>query len=144
MTTDQKHGNNLFIYMCLLIWATSSISTIALFFFSIPLALGSLLIALASGYPIFKNTLNKVQAIGPVYWITRDYCVPSTPFICRGFMHEVDPPWRKGKGIQVRVGSRTFQVGLCRKHNHDEVDGVLAAMDGRFLDLEPKEIGNWK
>ena len=141
---DQNHGDKMFIYLCLGIWAASVFATIALFFFSIPLSLVFLVIALFCGYPVFKGTMNKLQAVGRLYWITRDYCTPNTPFFSKGFMRELDAPWRHGRGLQIRFGSYTFQVGLCRPQEHDEVSGVLAAMDGRFLELEPKEIGKWK
>lgn len=104
-----------------------------------------LAIALSSffGYFLFKNTLNAVQSVGPVYWITRDIVPPHSRVISSGFMHELDAPWRHGKGVQIALFKRTFQIGLCKKHNYDETSGVLAAVQGRFMDESAHEIGNW-
>jgi hypothetical protein len=97
-----------------------------------------------SSFFLFKDTLNKLQAVGPVYWITRDLVVKNSPIITKGFMHETDHPWRHGKGIQIRVPKRTFQIGLCKKQqNFDEFSGVLAAVQGRFMDTPATEIGEW-
>ena len=95
------------------------------------------------GYLVFKDTMNKVQAVGKLYWIVRDNATDKTPVIGRGFMHEIDPPWRHGKGLQIRVSRWCIQVGLCRAHDYDEESGILAAVNGRFLDIEPIDIGKW-
>jgi hypothetical protein len=106
-------------------------------------ALWLLPVATYLGWLVFRNTLNKVQAIGRVYWVIRDYVPDVTPRISRGFMHEIDPPWRHGKGLQIKAFGRTIQVGICRQHNFDETSGILAAVQGRFLDTEPIDIGKW-
>lgn len=97
-----------------------------------------------SGRAVFKDTLNVLQGIGPVYWITRDYVPDHTPIVCMGFMREIDSPWRTGKGPQFRVLNRTFQVGLCRKHHYQNpTEGELAVVGGRFMETPPEEIGEW-
>lgn len=111
--------------------------------FFLPL-LTCLVIFAISSYFLFKDTLNKLQAVGPFYWITRDLVPPNTPLLSKGFMHETDFPWRHGKGIQIRIPHRTFQIGLCKKHKQlDDQEGVLAAVQGRFMDIPPTEIGEW-
>lgn len=98
---------------------------------------------LSLGYLVFKDTMNKVQAVGRVYWIIRDNATPGTPAVSRGFMHEIDPPWRHGKGLQIRVLRWNIQVGVCKSHDYDEESGILAAVQGRFLDVTPIDIGKW-
>lgn len=96
------------------------------------------------GYFLFKGTLNTVQGIGPVYWISRDYTKPQGFFVWSGFMRETDSPWRMGRGIQITVYKRSFQIGLCKKMQYnDEQEAQLGVLGARFMDTKPKEIGNW-
>ena len=113
---------------------------IALSFFWATLAIA---LSIVFGYFLFRNTLNTVQSVGPIYWISRDYVPSNSRIISSGFMHELDAPWRHGKGVQIALFKRTFQVGLCKRHNYDETSGVLAAVQGRFMDESAHEIGNW-
>jgi hypothetical protein len=113
---------------------------IAVSFFGAVLAIA---LSTVFGYFLFRNTLNTVQSVGPVYWISRDYVPTNTRFISGGFMHELDAPWRHGKGVQIALFKRTFQIGLCKRHTFDETSGVLAAVQGRFMDESAHEIGNW-
>lgn len=93
---------------------------------------------------IFKDTMNAVQSAGPIYWICRDVVPSNTPLIGVGFMRQVAPPWRVGKGIQVRFPNHTFQIGFSVKQKHlSTEDGLLAAMQGRYLEHDPKEIRSW-
>lgn len=89
----------------------------------------------------FKNTMNLVQGFGPLYWIVREDTRMFS--VGRGTMHELSEPWRKGQGIYVVALRRCLQVGFCRTQTFEETEGILSAMQGRFLDLEPREIGNW-
>ena len=79
--------------------------------------------------------------LGRLYWIkrldTRNFAVGI------GTTHELSAPWRTGKGIYFVVLKRSLQIGLCKEQELDEVSGVLSAVGGRYLDLEPKEIGDW-
>lgn len=90
---------------------------------------------------VFKDTLDKVQGIGPVYWIVRRD--PRIISVGIGTMHELSEPWRKGRGVYVALFRRSLQVGLCRRQQMDEVTGTLSAVGGRWLNTTPKEIGNW-
>jgi hypothetical protein len=105
---------------------------------------GYLCLLLSSSYFVFRDTLNVLQVVGPVYWISRDNVQANIPFVSVGFMRELDTPWRVGKGIQITKGSYSFQIGVChRLHYTNPIDGQLAAMDGRLMDTPPEEIGTW-
>jgi len=112
-------------------------------FTSAPLLLVSLVILSLSGYPVFKDTLNVVQGVGFVYWILRDTHKGFS--ISKGFMRETSVPWRTGVGLQVGLGTYSFQVGVCRKGQYGtEAQGLLKALKGRELHHKPKELGLWK
>lgn len=96
---------------------------------------------IASYYYLFRDTMNVLQVVGPVYWITKNN-TPKGPFVSKGFMHEIYEPWRKGTGVQVRVFKYSFQIGLCKRQYLDETTGVLSALQGRFLDTSPSDIGS--
>lgn len=99
------------------------------------------LVFITSYYYTFKDTMNVLQVVGPVYWITKNN-VPKTPFVSKGFMHETSEPWRRGTGVQFRVRKHSFQIGLCKKQNLDETTGALSALQGRFLETSPQDIGS--
>ena len=93
---------------------------------------------------VFKVSLNRVFPVGPLYFIRRDTGTYKDPVVCKGFMHEIAAPWRRGRGLQVRVRSQVFQVGLCKKHpDQKEDEGVLSAIGGRYMDTEVKDIREW-
>lgn len=95
-------------------------------------------------FTIFKTALNKVFPLGPLYFIRRDNGTKGMPRICKAFMHEISSPWRRGKGIQVRIGTQVLQVGLCKKYpDQREDEGVLSAIGGRYMDTEVKDIREW-
>jgi len=101
-------------------------------------------LVLITGYLLFKDTLNLVQAVGPVYWISRDYEKSQGIKVNTGFMREIDSPWRMGKGIQVSIHKRSFQLGLCRKTPYKDIqEAELGVLGARFMDTEPTEIGYW-
>lgn len=96
------------------------------------------------GYFVFKDTANSVQAVGPIYWITRDYEKVQRLYIGSGFMRETDSPWRVGKGLQISLHKKSFQIGLCRKTKYkDEQEAELGVLGARFMDTRPTDIGNW-
>lgn len=95
------------------------------------------------GREVFKGTLNLVQGIGFVYWVTRDTHKGFSLSI--GFMRETDYPWRTGKGLQIGIGKYAFQLGFCRRNKPaNEIMGLTHALKGRELNLKPKEISTWK
>lgn len=106
----------------------------------------ALFVALGVGaWILFKDSINLVQAVGPLYWITRDYVPKGTPIVSKGFMRELGEPWRVGAGIQIRFAqNRTFQIGWCHKTAPaTEDEGVLSAVGGRYMDVTAEEIGEW-
>jgi hypothetical protein len=108
--------------------------------------IGSLILFLLVGaFFLFKDSLNLVQSVGRVYWITRDYVPKGTPIIAKGFMRELGEPWRVGSGLQIRFAkNRTFQVGICAPTAPtDEENGILNAVGGRYMDATAEEIGEW-
>lgn len=80
-----------------------------------------------------------------LYWIARNNGKKGDPRISKGFMRQTSEPWLVGSGLQVRFGKYIFQIGICGKPKKlDDQDGLLYAMQGRVMDVEPKEIGIWK
>ena len=89
--------------------------------------------------------MNVVQAVGPVYWICRDIVPTNTPLIALGFMRQTSAPWRVGKGIQIKVRKHTFQIGLSRVGSDmSDEDGLMTAVQGRYLKDKAKDIRDWK
>lgn len=89
----------------------------------------------------FSGTYGLLYVIGPVYWILKK----DNRFFSVGLgtMHEVAEPWRRGRGVYAVVAKRCLHIGLCRTQTLDETEGILSAVQGRYLDTEPREIGNW-
>jgi len=80
-----------------------------------------------------------------VYWIRKNTGKKSDPVICKGFMRQTSAPWLTGNGLQIRFGKYTFQIGICGKPQKlDDQSGLLYAIQGRLLDSNPDEIGEWR
>ena len=108
------------------------------------MAITALIVVLFLSFFIFKDTMNAVQAVGFIYWITRDIVPPNTPLIALGFMRQTSYPWRIGKGIQIRFPKHTFQIGFCvRPAEFSDNDGLLHALKGRFMESKVEEIRSW-
>lgn len=130
--TNQYSASNFLMYwpltgtlLCLALLLITTYAVIPLFYFM---------------FMLFHGSLNILQVAGPVYWIYKDKAPYGTPMLSWGFMHETSEPWRVGRGIQIRCGDKSFQVGLCRRQNYSETEGTLSAVRGRFLDWTPTEI----
>lgn len=85
---------------------------------------------------LLRDTMNRLQYIGNLYWITRDNGKPGTKHIAfDAFMRGTAPPWKVGKGVQFRWGTHTFQIGIC--HNgppaEDDIQGLLNVLGGRMV-----------
>jgi hypothetical protein len=111
---------------------------------SIPLAFihPVFLITLFAGvYFLLEGGLDTVRTFGVVYWVRQnDHRLFS---VGKATMHQLSAPWKKGKGLYVALFYKNLQIGLCFKQNLDETNGTLSAIQGRYLDVEPKEIGKW-
>lgn len=92
-------------------------------------------------YQLFNGCTDVVRTCGPVYWIGRHD--PRLFSAGLGTMHQVSAPWKKGRGVYIALFRYSLQVGLCRSQKLNEIDGTLSAIQGRYLDIEPKDIGNW-
>ena len=103
--------------------------------------LGFLLLLLIRTEIRFKN---RVISLFFLYYIRRDTGKTGDPILATGFMHQISPPWKRGKGIQVRIKTSVVQIGICKKHHHDGEDsGILAAVGGKYLDSKVEEIREW-
>ena len=92
-------------------------------------------------YQLLHGCTDDVRTAGPVYWIGRKD--PRLFSIGFGTMHQLNAPWKKGMGIYVAIAKYSLQIGLCRSQNLSETEGTLSAVQGRYLDIEPKDIGKW-
>lgn len=90
---------------------------------------------------VFKLEHDQLYVYGRMYAILKK----DTRFIRVGVgtMHQTSSPWNKGKGIYIVAFKRCLQIGLCKPQQLNEESGILSAMQGRYLDLTPHEIGNW-
>lgn len=104
----------------------------------------SVLVSSMSGYFVFKDTMNKLQSIGPFYWITRDFTVPNHPIVAKGFMREASPPWRMGTGVQIKLRKHSFQIGICQKPKPGEERNLLTMLGGHYMDTPPSELREWR
>ena len=111
--------------------------------FLVTVVMATISALLLISYFLIKH-VNVLITTGPLYAIRRDNGTPKEPHLCTGFMHEISHPWRRGKGIQIRVRNQIVQVGLCRKHPHQKEDeGALSAIGGRYMDTDVKDIRGW-
>ena len=117
--------------------------TPTLFFLQGWTLLGGLGILLLCLWLVFRDTLDLVQGLGRVYWLTRQ--TTARLFRMRlAYMRETDYPWRTGKGLQLVVPYRTFQIGICTPSEHYTVeDGLLHSLAARTLPTKPKDIREW-
>lgn len=89
--------------------------------------------------------MNRLYYIGPLYWILRDTGKPKDKIFAVGFMRQTAPPWKVGRGPQIRFGKYVLQVGVARNTKvESETSGLLSAMTGRFMDTKPSDIGDWR
>lgn len=101
------------------------------------------LIALGS-YFLFRDTMNKAQYIERLnlYWITRNTGVPGSPLIKKAWMRQTSAPYWRGKGVEVRIRSLTFQVGLLTMRV-DSLDSQLSSKQYLFDAVQPNELRQW-
>ena len=92
-------------------------------------------------YLLFRDTMNRIQYLQSVriYWITRNNGVRGTSVLTKAFMRQTASPWWRGRGVQVRLGKHTFQVGILT----GKADSLLDQMDGRELDHDATQIRAW-
>lgn len=94
----------------------------------------AVLLLSVGAYFLFRRTMNVLQYDpwrGHLYWISRDNGVSGTPHIQRyAFMRGTSPPWKESiSGLQIRVGTYTFQFGRCRDAELEDPDDEIAALE---------------
>jgi hypothetical protein len=72
------------------------------------------------------------KGVGFLYWCKETGAEGRV--LDTAWMRETTPPYRAGKAVRVRIGSRAVHLGLCKKTTEfaREVDDVTA-----------REIGQW-
>lgn len=76
--------------------------------------------------------MTKTYAAGPFYWSVEHGAEGAS--VGRAWMAEMNTPYRMGKGVRVRIGSRAFQVGVCKKSPRALV---------RDVEFTAEDIGKW-
>jgi hypothetical protein len=98
------------------------------------------------GYFLFRDTMNKFQSIGRLYWVTRDDAKekPTPRFTTKAFVRQTAAPWKRGTGWQVRLGKHTFQVGICDlgRPAADDIEGLMNVLGARDMDLSIEQISH--
>lgn len=85
------------------------------------------------------------RGVGPLYFATETKC-SERAHLSRAWITEMAPPYRKGKGVRLRLGRYAVQVGICHKNDVDEtedVEGLLDHVGWRSLDTSVDEILLW-
>lgn len=85
---------------------------------------------------------SQIRGAGPFYWSVTNN--PARHWVERGFVREIDPPYRWGKGLRIKLGQRTFDFGLCRARKFEHpYEAIEAAVEGRDTGAKPPDIGDW-
>lgn len=101
----------------------------------------SIVFGIVGWYYTFSGAVGSVQVIGRVYFILKkDHRWLS---FGQGTMHELSRPWRKGTGLYVTFLKWSLQIGVCHPQRLTDEQGTLSAVQGRYLETSPKEIGQW-
>lgn len=106
-----------------------------------------LLIIPICSYFALRSSLNAFKSVGLLYWITKDNGTDNDPLVAFAMARQLGYPWKTGRGIQVRLGKYTIQIGLCKSHKEigeDEDAGLLHAMNARILDTDASTIRTWQ
>jgi hypothetical protein len=84
----------------------------------------------------------RLKSVGPVYVGYEGHCTEPNTF-SKAFFRELAEPWRVGRGVRVRLGSKAVQVGRCRRSTEGDMS-ALKQLGGRELPVfDPSEIGRW-
>jgi len=94
---------------------------------------------------VLKDTMNKVQGIGPLFWLARNTAKPGDHMFSTMFLRETDYPWRVGHGVQFRFNTHYYAIGLCRRQRGVTSinEGLLHAVGGHNMDTDVDEISTW-
>lgn len=78
--------------------------------------------------------LVKISAVGPIYWATERFADGSA--LSLPWMREVEPPYRYGRAVRIKIRRSALQLGICRRTDHNDLR--------RDLDIPPGEIREWR
>lgn len=76
--------------------------------------------------------LVKIKGKGNFYWARESGA--EGKIVDTAWMHETSPPFRSGKALRIRLGSRAVHIGICRKSKRPVI---------RETDKTPEEIREW-
>lgn len=105
------------------------------------ITIGIVVVCLAvGGYFLFKDTMNRIQYLETLrlYWITKDNG-EGQPLIAKATMRTTSAPFWRGRGVQVRCGSHTFQVGLLTMRV-DSLEAQISDKPNAFDRLTVKDF----
>lgn len=97
--------------------------------------------------PGFSDDMKQIHGIGPIYYFVTNR--GSSKRVQRGFVREIDPPYRRGQGVQLQAFGRVFGLGLCRKGKFDnDYEATKSALEAKDLSEDQYdkaiEIGDWR
>ena len=73
-----------------------------------------------------------IKGKGPIYWAKETGAEGRV--VDTAWMAETSPPFRVGKALRFRVGSRALHLGVCKKSKRQLV---------RETETTPEEIRDW-
>jgi hypothetical protein len=96
--------------------------------------------------PGLADNMKNVRGIGPLYIVVHRQR-PRRRIMLAG-MREIDPPYRWGRGIEIRLFGRTIGVGVCRRRKFDsDYVATREALNGRDISRDDRHlasrIGDW-
>lgn len=92
-------------------------------------------------YLLFRDTMNRIQYVQTlrIYWITKNNANKNTKIVTRGNMRQTAEPWWRGSGIQLRLGTYSFQFGVLTGKG----SSLLDQLGGRDLEETPQDLRKW-
>ena len=77
-------------------------------------------ITVLAWWMVLRQTMNKFQGMGPIFWVTRNKDTPRR-LVGRALVHETNEPWRIGHGLYVKLPGRWVTIGVCRRRPRPEL-----------------------
>ncbi len=92
----------------------------------------------------FSDEMEDLRGFFVFYVFQRKRRPVDTKWVQRGFVREIDHPYRRGRGLQIRAGTSIWGIGLCRKRSFaDDDEATEKALEARVLSDDIYEIGDW-
>lgn len=94
-------------------------------------------------YFLFRDTMNRVQYLETlrIYWITKNNG-KGQPLAASATMRQTSAPYWRGRGVQLRFGSLTFQVGVLTMRVNS-LDAQISDRPDAFDHLSAKHLRRW-